>query len=254
MRTTRLARCEVRTYPLAGFDIQLKCGSCPWQNERFFCDLAEPLLKKFEDLKISHAYSKGTMLFFEGQPSDGVYMLCHGRVKLTTYSKDGKAMILRVAEAGEILGLSATVSDGNYEATAEVMDACQVNFVNKRAFVDFIDANSQPALNAIRQLSENYHAAYAQVKSLGLSATVADKLAELMLEWCHQNCETEFDLRLFMPYTHEEIAGMIGSTRETVTRLLKNFRKRNLITLHGSELFIPDKKRLENSIGVRVQL
>jgi len=208
----------------------------------------------FESLTITHAYSKGTMLFFEGQPSNGVYMLCCGRVKLTTYSKDGKAMILRVAEPGEILGLSATVSDGNYEATAEVMDACQVNFIRKRDFVAFINENSRPALNAIRQLSENYHTAYAQVRSLGLSATVSDKLAGLMLEWCEQSGDGELELHLRMPYTHEEIAEMIGSTRETVSRLLKNFRTRNLITLRGSDLFIPDRKRLEDAIGVRVQM
>jgi CRP/FNR family transcriptional regulator len=114
--------------------------------------------------------------------------------------------------------------------------------------------NSQPALNAIRQLSHNYHTAYAQVRSLGLSATVSDKLAGLMLDWCRQHGDRQVDLHLQMPYTHEEIAEMIGTTRETVSRLLKNFRTRNLIGLQGSNLHIPDKKDLENAIGVRVQL
>lgn len=237
-----------------GFTMQHKCSDCRWQEQHYFCSLGAPLVQAFESLKITHAYPKGTMLFFEGQPSNGVYMLCYGRVKLTTYSKDGKAMILRVAEAGEILGLSATVSDGNYEATAEVMDACQVNFIRKRDFVAFINEHSQPALNAIRQLSENYHTAYSQVRSLGLSATVSDKLAGLLLDWCEQNGNGQMELHLRMPYTHEEIAEMIGSTRETVSRLLKNFRNRDLITLSGSDLYIPNRKRLEDAVGVRVQL
>jgi CRP/FNR family transcriptional regulator len=237
-----------------GFIMQHKCSDCRWRRQHFFCSLEDPLLNAFESLKITHAYSKGSMLFFEDQPSNGVYMLCCGRVKLTTYSKDGKAMILRIAEPGEVLGLSATVSGGNYEATAEVMDACQVNFVRKRDFLAFMAENSQAALHAIRQLSHNYHTAYAQVRSLGLSATVSDKLAGLMLDWCRQHGDREVDLYLQMPYTHEEIAEMIGTTRETVSRLLKNFRTRNLIGLHGSSLHIPDKKELENAIGVRVQL
>src|SRR6476620_7902298 len=127
--------------PTEGVSMQHKCTDCRWRSAHYFCSMPEPLIKAFEALKITHAYPKGAMLFFEGQPSNGVYMLCCGRVKLTTYSKDGKAMILRVAEPGEILGLSATVSDGNYEATAEVMDACQVNFIRKRDFVAFINEN-----------------------------------------------------------------------------------------------------------------
>lgn len=234
--------------------MQHKCSDCQWQEQHYFCNLGASLVQAFESLKITHAYSRGTMLFFEGQPSNGVYMLCCGRVKLTTYSKDGKAIILRVADPGEILGLSATVSDGNYEATAEVMDNCQVNFIRKRDFVAFINENAQPALNAIRQLSENYHTAYAQVKSLGLSATVSDKLAGLLLDWCEQNGNGQTELHLRMTYTHEEIAEMIGSTRETVSRLLKNFRNRDLIALRGSDLYIPNRKRLEDAIGVRVQM
>ena len=236
------------------FIMQHKCSDCVWQGEDYFCSLGSSLLQAFEALTITHAYTKGTMLFSEGHPSDGVYMLCQGRVKLSTYSKDGKAMILRVAEPGEILGLSATVSGGNYEATAEVMDSCQVNFVRKREFVEFLHEHSEPAMKAIHQLSQNYHTAYAQVRSLGLSATVSDKLAGLLLDWCHKFGNGEHELHIRMPYTHEEIAEMIGSTRETVTRLLKNFRTRNLIGLHGSDLYVPDSRNLEKAIGVRVQL
>jgi CRP/FNR family transcriptional regulator len=181
-------------------------------------------------------------------------MLCFGRVKLTTYSKDGRAMILRVAEPGEMLGLSATVSNGNYEATSEVMEACQVNFVRKSDFIRLVNENSEPSLNAIRQLSHDYQAAYAQVRSLGLSATVGDKLAGLLLDWCQQQGDLEVDIRLRMPYTHGEIAEMIGSTRETVSRMLKIFRTRDLIGLNGSNLYIPSRKKLEDAIGVRVRL
>ena len=234
--------------------MQHKCSYCPWQRAHFFCSLSDQLIREFETLKITHAYSRGSTLFFEGQPSNGVYMLCFGRVKLTTYSKDGRVLIMRVAEPGELLGLSATVSNVNYEATAEVMEACQVNFVRKSDFVAFINDNTQPALNAIKQLSHAYHAAFSQVRSLGLSATVADKLAELLLDWCRQSGDSGSDLHLKMPYTQGEIAEMIGSTRETVSRILKYFRSRDLIRLHGSNLHIPSRKKLEDAIGVRVQM
>src|SRR5215216_266587 len=102
---------------LNNLKIQHKCLDCKLRSENFFCNFQESDLQIFESLKITNAYPKGTTLFMEGQPANGVYMLCQGRVKLSTCSRDGKVIILRIAEAGEVLGLSALVSDSEYEAT-----------------------------------------------------------------------------------------------------------------------------------------
>lgn len=217
----------------------------------FFCNLSQSFLQTFESLKITNAYPKGATLFMEGQPSNGIYMLCQGRVKLSTCSRDGKVIILRIAEAGEVLGLSATVSDSDYETTAEVIEACQVNFVRKSDFLRFLHQNPEACFSAMKQLSYKYHSAYIQVRSFGLSHTAADKLAKLLLEWCKTNTNTNGNgsIRLKISYTHEEIAEMIGTSRETVTRLLKDFKDRELITLKGSDLIIHDRKRLDATIG-----
>ena len=233
------------------FEVQPKCVDCRWPSDEYFCGFERGLLKAFESIKITHSYAKGVMLFMEGQPASGVYMLCRGRVKLSTYSSDGKAMILRVAGAGEILGLSSTVALTEYDTTAEVLEACQVNFVSKKDFLAFLAANGEPAFNALRQLSNNYHAAHSQVRSLGLSVTVSDKLARLFLQWC-EDAGRSGEVHIDMPYTHEQLASMIGSTRETVTRLLKTYRTRQLIRLNGSDLCIPDLKRLEDVIGAGI--
>ena len=119
----------------------------------------------------------------EGQPAKGVYLLCAGRVKLSTYSEDGRAIILRIAEVGEVLGLSAVVSGQPYEKTAEASEDCQVSFIKSRDFTYFVRKHHEAALNALRQLSSNYHTAHLQICSLGLSASVGDKLARLLLQW-----------------------------------------------------------------------
>src|ERR1700710_1805994 len=85
------------------------CKDCELTREGFFCGLPKKELEAFELLKITKAYPKGTKLFVEGQPSTGVHMLCKGKVKLSTCSQDGKIIILEIAEAGDILGLSASV-------------------------------------------------------------------------------------------------------------------------------------------------
>ena len=233
--------------------IQHKCLGCELRSANFFCNLSESSLQTFESLKITNAYPKGATLFMEGQPSNGIYMLCQGRVKLSTCSRDGKVIILRIAEAGEVLGLSATVSDSNYEATAEILEPCQVNFVRKDDFLRFLAQNTEACFSAIKQISHKYHTAYIQVRSFGLSHTAADKLAKLLLEWSKTNNNGNGSSHLKISYTHEEIAEMIGTSRETVTRILKDFKTRKLIDVKGLDLVIHDLKKLDATIGVRTK-
>jgi CRP/FNR family transcriptional regulator len=172
---------------------------------------------------------------------------------LSTCSRDGKVIILQIAEPGEVLGLSAVVSNSAYEATAEIVEPCQVSFIRKADFLRLMQQNTDACLSAVRQLSHNYQTAHLQICSLGLSHSVADKLAKLFISWCNSTGD-EFRpdsgaIRLKNSYTHEEIAEMIGTSRETVSRLLKSFKERKLITLKGSDLIIHDRRRLESMVG-----
>lgn len=231
------------------FDMQRKCTECELRSENFFCNLPQTDLEIFESLKITNAYPKGSTLFMEGQPSNGVYMLCAGRVKLSTCSPDGKVIILHVAEPGEVLGLSPTISDSIHVATAEVIEDCQVNFIRNDDFLKFLQTHTDACMSAVKQLSSNYQTAYLQICSLGLSNSVADKLAKLFLGWCKTAGDDSNSVHLKVSYTHEEIAEMIGTSRETVTRLLKEFKQRKLVTRKGSDLYIHDKEGLESGIG-----
>lgn len=237
--------------------IQHKCSGCDLKKGGFFCNFPEAAMKAFEAMKITTSYPKGTALFVEGEPTNGIYMLCQGKVKLSTHSADGKALILRISEPGEVLGLSSTIAGQPHVATAEVIENCQINFVRKQDLLRFLREYADAGLNALKQLSENYHQAYTQVCSLGLSSSVADKLAKLLMNWCSENAVSTNSrlngspIRLKLSYSHEEIAEMVGTSRETVTRMLKDFRERGLITLKGSDLVIPNYSSLERTIGTR---
>lgn len=232
-------------------EIEHKCDQCQLRSKKFFCNLRDTNLKVFQSLKITNAYPKGSTLFMQGQPSNGVYVLCQGRVKLSTCSKDGKAIILHIAKPGEVLGLSSTISNSYHIATAEVLDSCQVNFVRNEDFLNFLQHNAEACLSAVKQLSDNYQTAYLQICSLGLTSSVADKLALLFLGWCKAGVEDEEGIHLKISYTHEEIAQMIGTSRETVTRILKNFKDRHLISIKGTDLVIHDKDDLNSTIGAQ---
>lgn len=199
----------------------------------------------------THEYPRRTSLFIEGQPSNGVYFLEAGRVKLLAYSEEGRAIIVRVAEPGEILGLSACIAGVPFEVSARVSADCQVHFIRRDDFLAFLRANQEAALAVIRELSLLYHAAHNQICSLGLSVSASDKLAKLFLHWSERSSDGLKTARIPLNFTHEEIAEMIGTSRETVTRLIKSFKAQNLIRLEGAELIIPDKTNLKAVIGSR---
>lgn len=230
-------------------EVQHKCFNCTLRNAGFFCNFSVATLQTFEAIKITNTYLKGARLFVEGQPSEGIFMLCRGRVKLTTHSRNGKALILRIAIPGEVLGLSAVVSGSVNETTAEVIEACQVNFVGTAEFCRFLEGNGDAGISALRQMGNKYRKAFKQIRSLGLSTCVADRLVTLLLEWAKDVPSTDQSVHLKIAFSHEEVAEMIGTSRETVTRLLKDFRERDLISIKGTDLHIPDKRRLEATIG-----
>jgi CRP/FNR family cyclic AMP-dependent transcriptional regulator len=229
--------------------IQTKCSDCTLRDSEFFCNFSPATFQSFQNIKITNTYPKGAHLFVEGHPIEGVFMICQGRVKLTTHSQSGKSFILRIAVPGEILGLSSVIADSVSETTAEVIEACQINFVLKSEFRRFLEQNTDAGMNALRQLSRQYQQACTQIRSFALSSCVADKLATLLLDWSRNQPNSNGSARITHHFSHEEIAEMIGTSRETVTRVLKDFRLRKLIAINGTELYIPDTHQLEATIG-----
>ena len=105
-----------------GLDIIESCLTCKMRADQIFCDLSEPALQSFEQIKYATAYPKGAVLFVEGQAPRGYSSSARDRLKLSICSTDGKTLILKIAEAGEVLGLSASVSGKPYELTAETIE------------------------------------------------------------------------------------------------------------------------------------
>jgi CRP/FNR family transcriptional regulator len=126
-------------------------------------------VRGFDEIKEQAVLAKGALLFAEGRPSRGVYVLCEGRAKLSICSESGKRLMLRVASAGEVLGLGATLSGDPYEVTAELLDAAQVVFVKRKDLLRFLRDNPTICMEVVRRLSDDLHGAYERVRSIGLS-------------------------------------------------------------------------------------
>jgi CRP/FNR family cyclic AMP-dependent transcriptional regulator len=230
-----------------GIEINESCLTCKVRAEQIFSDLPPAALRSFDSITYLAAYAKGAVLFVEGQVPRGIFLLCKGRVKLSICASDGKTLILKIAEPGEVLGLSAAVSGQAYEITAETIDPCHVNFVKRDDFLRFLGEHSEACFRVAEQLSEKYNVACHEVRSLGLSHSAAEKLAKLLIDWSSKDGEEQKqEPCLQVSLTHEEIAQMIGTSRETVTRLFADLKKREIVLTKGSVVVIRDKAALRS--------
>ncbi len=232
-----------------GLEIIEKCITCPHREDRLFCNLPPAAVQHLSTITSASSYPKGATLFVEGQAARGVFILCNGRVKLSTSSTDGKTLIVRIADPGEVLGLPATVTGKPYELTADVIEPTQANFISQTDFLAFLRKHGEASLRVAQQLGETYHAAVAEMRSIGLSHSAGEKLARFLLDWCANNGKDKGEIRAKLTMTHEEIAQTIGASRETVTRLFADFKKKQYLEIQGSTLMIRNKSALENLKG-----
>jgi len=232
-----------------GLNIIDNCMICPVREEHLFCNLPLPAVQRLNEIKSTAVYPKTTMLFIEGQEPRGVFVLCAGKAKLFTSSSDGKTIITKISGAGDVLGLNAAISNRPYEVTAEMTEPGQANFIARDALLQFLREYGEVALRVAEQLSRNYYTAYEEIRTLGLTSSPSEKFAKLLLSWSPKAGSASEPAQMKLTLTHEEIAEMIGTTRETVSRLFADFKKKQLVLLKGSTLIIRNKPALEKMLN-----
>ncbi len=157
--------------------IQSSCLTCDFRPDRLFCDMPAESLKAFDEIKSLGSFPRSSILFAEGRPVRGIYILCDGRAKLSICSDTGKRLTLRVAGPGEVLGLGATLSNSPYEITAELLDNSQVVFVRRKDLMKFLREHREVCMEVVRMLSQDLHGAYERVRSIGMIRTRHPRIA-----------------------------------------------------------------------------
>jgi CRP/FNR family transcriptional regulator len=231
-----------------GLNILDNCFSCPSRTEHLFCNLSIHAGQRLNEIKSTAVYPKGAMLFIEGQQPRGIFVLCAGKAKLSTSSRDGKTIITKLSDSGDLLGLNAVVSNRPYEVTAEMMEPGQANFIPRDSLMHLIKDFPEVAVRISQQLSRNYYTAYEEIRTLGLAASPSEKFAKLLLSWSTKGTTDDGSSQVKLTLTHEEIAEIIGTTRETVSRLFSEFKKKQLMQLKGATLVIRSRFALEKIV------
>jgi CRP/FNR family transcriptional regulator, cyclic AMP receptor protein len=211
----------------------------------FFSKLSPAALDDLESMEHASAYPAGMILFSEKQTPQGIYIIHSGEVKLSMNSTEGKRLIVRIAKAGEILGLASAVSGGPSEITAETLHPAKIAIIERAEFLGFLRRHPEVYQPLTVELSRHLNMVCEQLRTVGLSSSAPEKLARLLLDWSENGQTTDAGTRFHFPLTHEEIGEFIGTSRETVTRTLSTFKSRRLVSCHGATLTITSRMALE---------
>ncbi len=210
-----------------------------------FCNLTPEALEDYDRIGIIMNLARGAKLFSEGDTVRNVFVICSGQVKISSTSREGKTMILKLAGPGDVLGLSAVLANVSHEVTAEAIERCQVKTMRKQEFIDFLGRHGIASMHAAQSLSGEYLTVFHDAKRLALSGSAAGRLARLLLDWARSTANGRAELKFTMALTHEEVANMAGTSRETVTRLLNQFRRDQWIAIRGASITITKPEQLE---------
>lgn len=223
------------------------CLLCKVRQPGWFCDLPPAALAEYDAMSVHLMAPLGTMLFAERQPSLGVSIVCFGQVKLTKSAPNGKTFLVRVAKAGDVLGLSAALSKTPYEVTAETLEYCQIKTFRREDFLQFLKHHVEGSLHAAESLNKEYRAALIDACRLALSSSIAGRMAHLLLQLASENGTwQDAQPSIHMSLKHEELASMLGSSRESVTRVLSDLKRKGIISVNGTKMTVLRKYALES--------
>jgi len=217
-----------------------------YRKGEFFKSLSTAALADFEPLLAPSSYPSNMVIFNETQPTTGIYVVIEGEVKLSINSSDGRRLAFHIAKAGEVLGLSATLSGGAYEMTADTLYPAKIAHIERQTFLHFLACHVDVYPIVTREISRSFNLACEQLRMVGLSTSVHERLARLLLVWSDGSEKKTESARCRLSMTHEEIGEFIGASRETVTRTLSIFKNRHLVAQHGCTITIPSRNALEH--------
>ena len=205
------------------------------------------LLGNVQELNISNLHSlhsRGSVLFAEGEQARGVYILRTGRATVSISSSEGRVVILRMVQAGDVLGLNAVLNNSTYDATVKTLEPSRVNFIPRAELMKLVENGG--AVTVLNLLSHELAQLTDRARSLLLPQTACARLAQLLLQLSEEPQSNNSRSRVVDKiFTHEEVAQMIGSSRETVTRLLASMSRRNIVRVTSNSIQICDCPALE---------
>lgn len=219
---------------------QLNCKTCESRDKGVFCNLSPDLLGQLSTKKTSNLYKPHQVIFYEGNQPFGLYCVSQGKVKVYKTDAEGHQQIVRLVGPGDLLGYRCLLANEPYAATAETLTDTEICFIDRQTFVQLVEQHAATALNVMRSLAADLRQAEDQHLNL-VHKNVRERLAELFLILQKRYGKSEGKkVKLDIQLTREEIAEMIGTTQESVIRLMSEFKQDKLIEVDGRNITLID--------------
>ena len=205
-----------------------------------FSDLSDSELDNIKTLCQTRKYPKNSMIILEEEMGDVVFIVMSGTVKITRVNDEGKEVILAMLGSGEVFGEMAILDGESRSANALAQENCEVITINREEFLNIIKTNNKVAINLMTEFAIRLRKSDQQIEALSLDDAehrIGVSILNLAEEMgvIRKGAVTVENL----PY-QQDIANMAGTSRETVSRVMKIFEDRGLITKTGHKLSIPD--------------
>ena len=212
-----------------------------------FKGISDAEVKHLDDITFMKHYDKKDLIYLPGDVSDQVYMLKEGRVKISKLSEDGREITLVILEPGEIFGESALIDDKETRSTvAEALENAYLCVISRKDFEEFINKKPELALSVTKLMGFRRRQIENMLEDLVFRG-VHERLAILLLRLAERHGkEVDGKNLIDITLTHYDYANLIGSTRETTTACLNDFKREGLIEFQKRKVVIIDEKGLKS--------
>ena len=205
-----------------------------------FSMLEKDDLESLASVTVEREYEKGRVVFFEEDSGDALFVILDGSVKVTISSEEGREIILTVLAKHDFFGEMSLLDNQPRSATVIAVDHAELLVLRRRDFLMIVKKKPHVLIALLGIITARLRKANRQIGNLALH-DVYGRVARVFLEMASQYGERQEDGRVaFKRPTHQDIAGMIGATRETVSRMIKDLDKRGYIEVSGKKVIIRD--------------
>lgn len=195
---------------------------------------------------VERRYRKGSVIFFEGDPGDALFIVAQGAVKIYRVAEDGREKTLAILRDGDIFGEMAILDEEPRSAIAESLEATTLYALHRKEFLAFLANNPSMAIHVIKVLCGRLRRANSQVMDV-VFKDVKSRVVRTLIELAEEHgMEYPAGVRIELKLTHQELANLVGTARETITRILAEFQDTGCITVDGRYLVIRDQEALES--------
>lgn len=226
-----------------------ECVLCPTRIQSVFSALGKEELKNIDQVKRCVEVKKGETIFEQGAVPRGLFCVNKGKLKVVRIGSEGKEQIVHLAKPGDIMGYRAILGNDLYSCSGIAIENSLLCFIPIETFVGMVEKNARLSLNVMKLFSEELKEAEKDITDIA-QKTVRQRLAQTLLVLKGMYGFENDGISLNVNMTREDLAGIVGTARETATRTLQDFKDEHIIDLKGKKIKIINHSQLQNVANI----